>query len=808
MQVSFVKFLFLAILFLPAVAWGQVTDRAALDGDRIPALPDFTEQEPREFHITPGLLESDEGKRALQSFRERRERGHLQQADPGVQSSVGTRETFFVRNIEESNATGVWDEVEFELVRADTDMDVELWVEVDELADDRINEEILDNIWQGLIDETPPNSIAPDKGVVEIGRDLFGEQPNVDGTGILKVLIADIQDGWDPPDQHFFTAGFFDPIDLDPAHSNSNQADIIYINSRPGIYRPVEEENRFVNPRLNTMAHELQHLIHANPDYQNLSLFQNEGQSEMAEILSGFGARGMSFLDSGTQLSGDLSSTTDGRWIYRFRRAEPDVVLYDYQRAQLLHSYMEELIGYEAAGSLTRSSTSNDGAYRDVLDPVNISLDEFFTDFYISAYTNEMVQGRDDFRFSRPQLSNVMVFNPGIFYNIQVQPWVVNREERLYYGGAMYTQWFGVEDLELDIRETDGITQNILYRMVGESQYQLMEAGPGVYTLDNEGIYEEIVLVSVNTEPTGTQASPQDNRDFRYSGQWTTTNLVLEALSYHASPFAFFPIPGDDVFSFAFRISPDFDSGVQSVRFNINARESAVQGEGELQLTLREGVERMDEDGNVLYIPSSEVIASQPLQVSDISTGPNFVGVNSAEWSMQAGREYFVIIEVVEDTGGLYLEFLVDEGSEDTSDPNYYPLRTFVGIQEDGELAGWGSFTNHNNVFMAANLVGFLDIEPPVFPDPPIAESFELVKNYPNPFNSGTTIEYNVPEQAQVRITVHDVLGREVRELFNDVAAPGLHEIHFDGAGLASGLYFYKLRSPEGVQSKKMMLVK
>ena len=808
MQVSVIKYLFLAILLLPAVAWGQVTDRATVDGERIPALPDFTEQEPREFHITPDLLESEEGQRALQSFRERRQRGHLQQPTPGIQSSVGTRETFFVRNIEESNAAGVWDEIEFELVRADTDMDVELWVEVDELADDRINDEILDIIWEGLIEQTPSLSIAPDNGVVEIGRDLFGEQPNVDGTGILKILITDIQDGWDPPDQNVFTAGFFDPVDLNPAHDNSNQADIIYINSRPGIYRPVDEENRFVNSRLSTMAHELQHLIHANPDYQSLSLFQNEGQSEMAEILSGFGARPMSFLNSGSELSGDLASTTDGRWMYRFRRTEPNEVLYDYQRAQLLHSYMEERIGYEAAGSLTRSSTANDGAYREVLDPVNISLDEFFTDFYIAAYTNEMVQGNDAFHFSRPQLNNVMASNPGVFYNIEVQPWVANREERLYYGGAMYTQWFGVEDLELDIRETGGITQNILYRMVGESQYQLMEAGPGVYTLDEEGIYEEIVLVSVNAEPTGTQASPEDNREFRYSGQWTTTNLVLEMLSYHGGPWRFFPIPFDDVFSFALRISPDFDSGVQSIRFNINARESAVQGNGELRLTLREGEERTDQAGNLIYVPSQDVIATHPLQAGDISTGTNFVGVNSTEWSMQDGREYFITIEVVEDAGGLYLEFLVDEGSEDTGDPNYFPVRTLLGIQEDGEPVGWGWFTEHNNVLMAANLVGFKDIEPPDFPSPPIAESFELVKNYPNPFNSGTTIEYNVPEQAQVRISVHDVLGREVRELFNDVATPGLHDLHFDGAGLASGLYFYKMRSPEGIQTRKMMLVK
>ena len=109
---------------------------------------------------------------------------------------------------------------------------------------------------------------------------------------------------------------------------------------------------------------------------------------------------------------------------------------------------------------------------------------------------------------------------------------------------------------------------------------------------------------------------------------------------------------------------------------------------------------------------------------------------------------------------------------------------------------------------MGVNLVGFKDLEEIYFPNPPLAESFELIQNYPNPFNSGTVIEYNVPEEAHVRITVHDILGREVTELLNETRAPGLHEVRFDGGNLASGMYFYKLVSPAGIQTKKMLLVK
>lgn len=803
MHLLSVRTLFLSLVLLPTIVWGQVTDRAEAPRERIPAAVTEQESEPRELHYTHILLESEEGREALEEYRQLSERGQYPlRARTLSLSSIGDIEPFFVRNLEEST-TGdpVFNEVEFELVRSGSG--VEVWVEVEELAEDRISEQILDVIWNGLINETPANSIDPNKGVIEIGRDLFGEQPNVDGTGIVKVLIADIQDGWDPPEQNFFTAGFFDPVNLSSTHENSNQADIIYINSMPGIYR---EETGFVNSRLSTMAHEFQHLIHAN--YGNLSLFQNEGQSEIAEILSGFSARAMNFLDSGSELSGNVSGNADGNWVYRFRRSESETVLYDYQRAQLMHSYLEERVGSEAVGTLTSSNTANDAAYRQILDPANISLQEFFTDFYISAYANNRVQGMNDFAFSRPQLVNTRASNPGVLYNAMVQPWVAGREETLYYGGALYTQWFGVEDLMLDITSSEGITQNLLYRKQGQTEFSHLPVGTGVTNLDDSGIYEEIVLVSVNTDPTGSAASPQDSRTFTYSGQWTTTDLVIEPLVYHADAAAFFPLPDDDVYSFALRISPDFDSGVHSVRFNINPRETAVQGEGDFRLTLRESEERTTDDGELIYIPAASVIAEQALSASDISTGENYIGVNSTEWVMEEGSEYFVTIEVVEDHGNLYIEFLLDDGTESTTDSNYNPIRTFVGLQEDGELAGWASFTNRNNILMGVNLVGFKDLESVDFPDPPVSDSFELIKNYPNPFNSGTMIQYNVPEEGVVRITVHDVLGREVRELYNDQVPPGLHEVRFDAGSLASGLYFYRMRSPDGVQSRKMMLVK
>jgi hypothetical protein len=90
--------------------------------------------------------------------------------------------------------------------------------------------------------------------------------------------------------------------------------------------------------------------------------------------------------------------------------------------------------------------------------------------------------------------------------------------------------------------------------------------------------------------------------------------------------------------------------------------------------------------------------------------------------------------------------------------------------------------------------------------DVPVA--FGLGQNYPNPFNPATQITFAVPELADVRLTVFDVLGREVATLVNDVRQAGTYRVAFDGAGLSSGVYYYTLRSGSLVETRRMLLLK
>ncbi len=89
-----------------------------------------------------------------------------------------------------------------------------------------------------------------------------------------------------------------------------------------------------------------------------------------------------------------------------------------------------------------------------------------------------------------------------------------------------------------------------------------------------------------------------------------------------------------------------------------------------------------------------------------------------------------------------------------------------------------------------------------------VPEKFGLYQNYPNPFNPVTTINYDLPVSAYVKLTVFDVLGKEIKTLVNEKQSAGKYKVDFDGTDIPSGVYFYRLESGSFVQAKKMILVK
>ncbi len=94
-------------------------------------------------------------------------------------------------------------------------------------------------------------------------------------------------------------------------------------------------------------------------------------------------------------------------------------------------------------------------------------------------------------------------------------------------------------------------------------------------------------------------------------------------------------------------------------------------------------------------------------------------------------------------------------------------------------------------------------------------EKFEIFQNFPNPFNPATFIKFQLPEKSSVNIKVYDQTGRETASLFEGEYEQGFYSVAFDGAGLASGIYYFRIEAHSLSQTKsgfiktlKMSLIK
>jgi hypothetical protein len=120
--------------------------------------------------------------------------------------------------------------------------------------------------------------------------------------------------------------------------------------------------------------------------------------------------------------------------------------------------------------------------------------------------------------------------------------------------------------------------------------------------------------------------------------------------------------------------------------------------------------------------------------------------------------------------------------------------RIFLVVQASNDSSG--IYTNDSSLTL-------VEVEQRLTPS-----SYRLLQNYPNPFNPSTTIRYQLPSRSHVLLEVIDLLGRKVVTLVDGIQEPGEKRATFDGSALASGVYFYRLKAGERIETKKAVLIK
>jgi hypothetical protein len=173
-----------------------------------------------------------------------------------------------------------------------------------------------------------------------------------------------------------------------------------------------------------------------------------------------------------------------------------------------------------------------------------------------------------------------------------------------------------------------------------------------------------------------------------------------------------------------------------------------------------------------------------------ITSGTNlFAGVSTTG----AGNDYEYGIYLSTNNGQNWIE--KNQGF------NGYPRVKALQIVNDYVLAG----TEGCSVWRRplSELVGIADSKTKYKPS-----TFSLSQNYPNPFNPVTYINIDINKLSYVKLTIYDVLGRELEVLINEILKPGSYKVDWDGSSYASGVYFYRMQTNEYTAVKKMLLVK
>lgn len=160
--------------------------------------------------------------------------------------------------------------------------------------------------------------------------------------------------------------------------------------------------------------------------------------------------------------------------------------------------------------------------------------------------------------------------------------------------------------------------------------------------------------------------------------------------------------------------------------------------------------------------------------------------------------EFDVIVDTAMFPKAVYFKYSVVSGGGDSYQPLHTEQAKFHVVIADTIFT-----PDDDSLFLDAD-----DNDPATIP-----AVYALAQNYPNPCNPSTTVKYSLKTRGYVELSIYNILGRKVRTLVSGEKDAGWHEVLWDGkddggANVASGVYFYKMKSGQYINTKKMLILK
>ena len=707
--------------------------------------------------------------------------------------NIGDTRNFWVSNLE----TDEFESKSFQLMKKGPAS--QIWFEVAEITNGHLTNSVADSILEYLEEKSNPYSYNPNLGIVEQCNQVFGNPPNSDGDGLVDFLITDIIDGWNATDGGSYVAGFFYAVDqysaaaLEGYDLETNERDILYIDSYPGIY-----DGQTTDPTrpLSTLAHEYQHLIHFNYNTKlgsNEYTFINEAQSNFSSLLNGYFPHNsiVDYLDD-TNVP-----------IFQWNR---DDVLPDYGRAAAFSSYLWDQLGFEKAGNLTKTFTSGVTAIEDAIESSGSSLtfEQLLVNWGLANLINDTTNaGSRAYGYAHPFLTNLKVSD----IDNSAGSSFSDKNVKVMRGGIYYIGLGQVGNLNVTASWSSSYCEARLVTVQG-LQKEITVLNNGTTYSTTPGVtYDNAYLMLVNAEPSEDETVETTGASFIVSASGEQTYELSSDSTYSDTPKFYWQIPyynASDVgrLGFSNKYTAPFDALLHTLQLYIvsgtdsdSGEPIQIKGTGTLRIAAY-----TDNNGK-----PGTVMAADSIDFSTIGIGWQSFNVEKWNLNLTEGTVFHVLYEPIvptvdSDVNSIPLRLDDGTGAQNVTNILTGP-NTYETMFTDEDTFGQHGISNkvvYGKAPTTANEDEF-DSAP---------EAFALHQNYPNPFNPSTTINFNLPQASEVRLTVFNMLGQKVASLVNTKLASGSHSVTWNAQNAASGIYIYKIEADNFQKSMKMIYTK
>ncbi len=346
------------------------------------------------------------------------------------------------------------------------------------------------------------------------------------------------------------------------------------------------------------------------------------------------------------------------------------------------------------------------------------------------------------------------------------------------------------------------IGTSVEYRIEAETGAGLSAVEPSDSTFYSFGVgadSTEVLNVSFNGLSDGDNPvdSSQYGLDIAYEGS-TSPTYESGAMNFSAADSTLLTIESPFLSLNSFGIETKFmfkDSVPQSTDPRIFAKRNGAVYQSNYQIYFQDGSARP-----AAYLPGNEceTFLGNALHMTDAP-------FEADKWYTLGFAKSTVrdtIFTWVKDTEADTV--MASRGTCATVNPATGSGSLFVGAQDESGPYFNGQIDNFEIFNYVPEHLNAVSIEEPGT----LPRKVTLGKNYPNPFNPTTNIDFSLPQASDVELQVYDVLGRHVATLIDGKRQAGSYSVNFDASNLSSGVYLYRLNTAEVTRTRKMLLIK